>query len=125
MLMLVEQVATVLSRYCDSSVFNGIQIVDIATGESLGPNERGEICLQSPSITPGYMDNPEATAALIDKDGWMHTGTDYIHFLYDSILQQQDRGIECIRLLNIAVYQSISIDSLSIDIRSDGKLQLE
>lgn len=39
------------------------------------PNEAGvgEIIARGPMITPGYADNPEATADLI-KDGWLHTG---------------------------------------------------
>ncbi|KAL0098053.1 hypothetical protein J3Q64DRAFT_1859347 [Phycomyces blakesleeanus] len=34
----------------------------------------GELCIKSHSITPGYYNNHEATAALIDKDGFLHSG---------------------------------------------------
>jgi long-chain acyl-CoA synthetase len=34
----------------------------------------GEILLSGPSIFGGYWRNPEATAADLDKDGWLHTG---------------------------------------------------
>ncbi|HTK10170.1 MAG TPA: o-succinylbenzoate--CoA ligase [Ktedonobacteraceae bacterium] len=37
------------------------------------PGETGVICLKGPSITQGYADRPEATAAAI-KDGWLTTG---------------------------------------------------
>jgi acyl-CoA synthetase (AMP-forming)/AMP-acid ligase II len=50
------------------------KVIDINTGEALGPNEKGEICMKSPLVTPGYFNNPEATANTIDKDGWIHTG---------------------------------------------------
>ncbi len=36
--------------------------------------EVGEICAQSYAVMIGYNDNPEATAAAIDRDGWLHTG---------------------------------------------------
>ena len=34
----------------------------------------GEICARSYAVMIGYNDNPEATAAAIDSDGWLHTG---------------------------------------------------
>ncbi len=36
--------------------------------------EVGEICAKSYAVMIGYHDNPEATAAAIDSDGWLHTG---------------------------------------------------
>jgi long-chain acyl-CoA synthetase len=36
--------------------------------------EDGEILTRSPLNSPGYLDLPELTAALIDDDGWLHTG---------------------------------------------------
>jgi long-subunit acyl-CoA synthetase (AMP-forming) len=50
------------------------RLVDPDTGEDAGPGERGELWMRSPRVMQGYLNNPEATAALIDHDGWLHTG---------------------------------------------------
>ena len=34
----------------------------------------GELCMRGDPIMLGYYKDPEATAAVIDKDGWFHTG---------------------------------------------------
>jgi acyl-CoA synthetase (AMP-forming)/AMP-acid ligase II len=36
--------------------------------------ETGEVLLRGPNVMLGYLDDPEATAAAIDADGWLHTG---------------------------------------------------
>ncbi|MBI1872419.1 MAG: AMP-binding protein [Acidobacteria bacterium] len=50
------------------------KIVALTTGEELGPNQAGEICVRGPQMMKGYLNRPEATAAMIDADGWLHTG---------------------------------------------------
>jgi len=51
-----------------------IQIVDVHTGEPVGPGERGELWIRGPQVMTGYLNQPEATADAIDEDGWFHTG---------------------------------------------------
>ena len=36
--------------------------------------EQDELLLRGPNVMLGYLDDPEATAAAIDADGWLHTG---------------------------------------------------
>lgn len=50
------------------------KIVDPATGADLPDNVDGEFVARGYNIMKGYYKMPEATAAAIDKDGWLHTG---------------------------------------------------
>lgn len=55
-----EQVATTVGTPCD-----GVE-VRIA--------EDGEVLVRGYSVMQGYFDDPDATTATIDADGWLHTG---------------------------------------------------
>ncbi|MFH8452574.1 4-coumarate--CoA ligase family protein [Streptomyces fungicidicus] len=53
----------------------GMRIVSLDDpGEDLGPGESGEILIRGPQVMKGYLGRPDATAAMIDEDGWLHTG---------------------------------------------------
>lgn len=41
---------------------------------ALGPNKQGELCFKGTAMMMGYMGDESATKALIDGDGWLHTG---------------------------------------------------
>jgi acyl-CoA synthetase (AMP-forming)/AMP-acid ligase II len=43
-------------------------------GVELRIAEDGEVCLRSELLMDGYFDDPEATAAALDTDGWYHSG---------------------------------------------------
>ena len=51
-----------------------VRIVDVMTGETLPVGQVGEFCTRGYYVMRGYFENPEATAATIDADGWLHTG---------------------------------------------------
>ena len=58
------------------AVLPGVEarIVDPENGEILGPGIQGELQARSSMVMQGYYNMPEATAAAIDDEGWLHTG---------------------------------------------------
>jgi acyl-CoA synthetase (AMP-forming)/AMP-acid ligase II len=50
------------------------KVVDLATGDALGTDQEGEICIRGPQVMKGYLGRPDATADMIDAEGWLHTG---------------------------------------------------
>jgi acyl-CoA synthetase (AMP-forming)/AMP-acid ligase II len=50
------------------------KVVDAISDAPLGPGELGEILVRGPIVMQGYLNQPEATAATIDAEGWLRTG---------------------------------------------------
>jgi len=71
-------------------------IVDPASGEEQGVGGDGEVWVRGPQVMAGYLNNPEATAATIDEQGWLHTG-DIGHVDEDGHLFIVDRMKELIK----------------------------
>lgn len=53
---------------------SSLKVVDVSTGEKLGPGQRGEIRIKSPCCAMGYLNNSQATADLYDEEGFLKTG---------------------------------------------------
>jgi fatty-acyl-CoA synthase len=51
-----------------------VRIADVETGETVPIGQQGELCTRGFLVMKGYDSDPEATAAVIDTDGWLHTG---------------------------------------------------
>ncbi|KAJ6633967.1 Luciferin 4-monooxygenase [Pseudolycoriella hygida] len=66
------------------------KVVD-ENGAALGPNQPGELCFKGCLLMMGYVSDTAATNAIIDKEGWLHTGDigyydeDFQFFIVDRI----------------------------------------
>ncbi|KAF1068550.1 MAG: Long-chain-fatty-acid--CoA ligase [Pseudomonas citronellolis] len=54
-------------------VGTALKVID-DEGQELPPGERGELCVKGPQVMKGYWQRPEATAEVLDAEGWLRTG---------------------------------------------------
>jgi len=50
-----------------------LRVVDLE-GRDLQTGEQGQVLIRGANVTPGYWEDPVATADAIDADGWLHSG---------------------------------------------------
>jgi len=72
------------------------RIVDVVSGTDLGHDERGELLVRGPNVMRGYLNRPAESQAMLQSDGWMHTG-DVGYFDTDGHLYIVDRLKELIK----------------------------
>ena len=51
-----------------------VKVADPTTGEPVGPGVQGELCCRGYNVMKGYYKQPDETARVIDKAGWLHSG---------------------------------------------------
>jgi fatty-acyl-CoA synthase len=71
--MTVEEAASHPGSIGKPLMFTETRLVD-EDGRDIEIGEVGELLLRGPHVCRGYWNNPEATAAALDADGWFHTG---------------------------------------------------
>ena len=87
---------------CGHPVPNTIaKIIDIETGEALGPHTDGELCVAGPQVMQGYYKNENATDKTI-IEGWLHTG-DIAKYDDDGQFYIVDRLKELIKVKGLQV----------------------
>lgn len=61
-----------------------------------GASAPGELLIRGPQVMQGYLNRPDATADMLDADGWLHTG-DVATVTHDGIFRIVDRLKELIK----------------------------
>jgi len=83
-----------------------------ADGKDLPLGEIGELCIKGPQVMQGYWQRPEATAEVIDKDGWLKTGD--VGFIQpDGYIRIVDRKKDMILVSGFNVYPNELEDVLA------------
>ena len=54
--------------------FTEVRVIDPETGEECPIGVQGEMCNRGYNTMKGYYKNPEATAEVIDRNGFLHSG---------------------------------------------------
>lgn len=87
------------------------KVIDDA-GNSLPVGEAGELCVQGPQVMKGYWQRPEATAEVIDSEGWFQTG-DIAIIQTDGYIKIVDRKKDMINVSGFKVFPNEVEDALS------------
>jgi acyl-CoA synthetase (AMP-forming)/AMP-acid ligase II len=73
------------------------KIIDPDSGESLGPNQEGELIIKGPQVMMEYLDEPEKTKECMSSSGWLRTG-DFAYYDEDGYFFITDRIKELIKV---------------------------
>ena len=93
-------------------VVTGTQVKVISEdGIDLGFDQEGELCVKGPQVMAGYWQRPEATAQVMDADGWFKTG-DVAILAEDGFIRLVDRIKDMINVSGFNVYPN-EIDDIA------------
>lgn len=81
-------------------------------GKTLPPGEAGELAIRGPQVMKGYWQRPEATAEVIDDEGWFTSG-DMAVIAADGFIKIVDRKKDMINVSGFKVYPNEVEDVLS------------
>jgi long-chain acyl-CoA synthetase len=87
------------------------KVIDDA-GNTLSTGEEGELCVQGPQVMKGYWQRPDATAEVMDADGWFKTG-DIAIIQADGYIKIVDRKKDMINVSGFKVFPNEVEDALS------------
>lgn len=79
---------------------------------TLPSGEAGELCVRGPQVMKGYWQRPEATAEVIDSEGWFKTG-DIAVIQPDGFIKIVDRKKDMINVSGFKVFPNEVEDALS------------
>ena len=72
-----------------------MRVVGLDDGLDLAEGETGELLFRGPQVMKGYLGRPDETDAMIDADGWLHTGD--VGSIVDGWIYVVDRVKELIK----------------------------
>jgi long-chain acyl-CoA synthetase len=81
-------------------------------GKTLPVGEAGELCIRGPQVMKGYWQRPDATAEVIDSEGWFTSG-DMAVIAADGFIKIVDRKKDMINVSGFKVYPNEVEDVLA------------
>jgi long-chain acyl-CoA synthetase len=88
-----------------------VKVID-EHNNSLPSGEAGELCVRGPQVMKGYWQRPDATAEVIDSEGWFKTG-DIAVIQEDGFIKIVDRKKDMINVSGFKVFPNEVEDALS------------
>jgi len=77
-------------------------VAPVADADAQAEPGVGELCLRGPLIMAGYLDDPAATRAAIDDEGWLHTG-DFARMYPDGSVRYEGRIKDMVKISGYSV----------------------